>query len=245
MNKLRKISVLIVDDDPVAAEAARSSIALFVEEPRIITASNSLEMMRILSAVPVDLAFLDMEMPDTDGFSIADYLVKIQPKAKFVFLTGHTELGAKSYEYEPIDFLVKPVSALRLQKTFERFDRTKAKTPAKSRIAVETSSGFVLIDPGDILYISRDNRKAVIHLKNNEYTVNNALSELELMLADHDVIRCHQSFLVSLRHLKSAEKSGLGRTFYAVLDTGEKIPVSRDKFGELKELTAKTGAKFI
>ena len=245
MNEQRKINVLIVDDDRVAMEAARAAIALFVDEKRIMTASNSVEMMRILTTTPIDLAFLDMEMPDTDGFSVADYLIRIQPKAKFVFLTGHTELGAKSYEYEPMDFLVKPVSALRLQKTFERFDRTRTKKPEKSRIAVETSVGFVLIDPNDILYISRDSRKAVIHLKNSEYIVNNTLSELELMFADQDVIRCHQSFLVSLRHLKSAEKSGLGRTFYAVLDTDEKVPVSRDKFGELRELVAKTGAKFI
>ena len=72
MNEQRKINVLIVDDDPVAAEAARSGIALFVDEKRIMTASNSVEMMRILTTTPIDLAFLDMEMPDTDGFTVAE-----------------------------------------------------------------------------------------------------------------------------------------------------------------------------
>ena len=201
MNGQRKINVLIVDDDPVAMEAARSAAALFVDEKRILTASNSVEMMRILTTTPIDLAFLDMEMPDTDGFTVADYLVKVQPKAKFVFLTGHTELGAKSYEYEPMDFLVKPVSVMRLQKTFERFDRQRSSAPSAGRIAVETSMGFVMIAPDDILYISRDSRKAVIHIGKREYVVNNALTELELMFEDHDIIRCHQSFLVSLRHV--------------------------------------------
>ncbi|MBR5947710.1 MAG: response regulator, partial [Clostridia bacterium] len=83
MNEQRKINVLIVDDDPVAAEAARSGSALFVDDKRIMTASDSVEMMRILTTTPIDLAFLDMEMPDTDGFTVADYLVKVQPKAKY------------------------------------------------------------------------------------------------------------------------------------------------------------------
>ena len=245
MKEQRRISVLIVDDDPVAMEAARSGISLFVDEKRIMTASNSVEMMRILTTVPIDLAFLDMEMPDTDGFTVADYLVKVQPKAKFVFLTGHTELGAKSYEYEPMDFLVKPVSVMRLQKTFERFDRLRSSSPSKGRIAVETSAGFVMIVPEDILYISMDSRKAVIHLRDAEHVVNNALAELELMFADHDIIRCHQSFLVSLAHVSRVEKSGLGRTFQAILDNGEEVPVSREKFPVLKELIARKGTKFI
>ena len=244
MNERRRINVLVVDDDPVAMEAARSSIALFVEEKRIMTASNAVEMMRMLTT-PIDLAFLDMEMPDTDGFTVADYLVKVQPKTKIVFLTGHTELGAKSYEYEPMDFLVKPVSAIRLQKTFERFDRLRSQAPSRSKIAVETSMGFVLDAPDDILYISRDSRKAVIHLKQREYVVNNALSELELMFADYDIIRCHQSFLVSLPRVSRVEKTGLGRTFQAVLDNGEEVPVSREKFPVLKDLIAGKGTRFL
>ena len=98
MPEMRKINVLVVDDDTVAREEARRAIAFYVEKDRIRTASNVEEMMRALNEGPVDLAFLDMEMPDTDGFSVADYLMKSQPHTKYVFLTGHTELGAKSYE---------------------------------------------------------------------------------------------------------------------------------------------------
>ncbi len=108
----------------------------------------------------MDLVFIDREMPDTDGFSIADYVRDIQPKAKCVFLTGHTELGAKSYEYEPLDFLCKPVDILRLRKTFDRYERTRsAGGPATEQIGIESTTGFVLLSPADILYITRENRK--------------------------------------------------------------------------------------
>lgn len=245
MEEKRNINVLIVDDDATAREAAKECVGFFADVRNVYTAGNSVEMMRILTTIPVDLAFLDMEMPDIDGFSVADYLMRMQPKTQYVFLTGHTELGAKSYEYEPLDFLCKPVNVMRMQKTFERFDRTRKKPETHEKIAVETADGFEMIDPYEIRFVSRDNRKAVIHLKDRTYTAAGSLGELELMFADYGLIRCHQSFLLSLDHVKSAQKTVFGRAYYAVMDTGEQVPVSRAKFPELRETLEKSGTKFV
>lgn len=122
----KPIQVLIVDDEPICLEQSRQKIALYVGEEHICTAQNAVEVMEILRNTAVDLAFVDVEMPDTDGFSIIEYLRSTQPGAKSVFLTGHTELGAKSYDYEPLDFLCKPLDTLRLKKTFERFERSRS-----------------------------------------------------------------------------------------------------------------------
>ena len=233
MTNKRAINVLIVDDDSVALAAARQNIGFYVEEERIYQATNAVEMMRLLSTVPMDLAFLDMEMPDIDGFTIADYLAKIQPKTKYVFLTGHTEMGAKSYEYDPIDFLCKPVNVLRLSKTFERYDRLAGSSTAQEQIAVESGNGLVLIQPQEIRYISRDSRKTIIHCGEKVHVVKMPLAELEMIFADYDLVRCHQSFLVALSHVVGVEKSVFGRTYTAVLDTEDKIPVSRGRFEEL------------
>lgn len=241
MTNKRAINVLIVDDDAVALDAARQNIGFYVEEARIYQAENAVEMMRLLSTVPMDLAFLDMEMPDIDGFAIADYLAKVQPKTRYVFLTGHTELGAKSYEYDPIDFLCKPVNALRLSKTFERYDRLTGNCTAQEQIAVESGTGLVLIQPREIRYISRDSRKTMIHCGEKVHVVKMPLAELEMIFADYDLIRCHQSFLVALRHVVSAERSTFGRTYTAVLDTGDRIPVSRGRFEELWEKLTENG----
>lgn len=241
MTEKRAINVLIVDDDAVAIAQARQNIAFYVEEQRIYQAANAVEMMRLLSTVPMDLAFLDMEMPDIDGFAIADYLMRVQPKTRYVFLTGHTELGAKSYKYEPIDFLCKPVNALRMQKTFERFDRLRGTRSNEEQIAVEAGTGFVLIAPREIRYISRDSRKTVIHCGEQQYTVKSTLAELEVIFGDYELFRCHQSFLLSLGHVVSAEKSSFGRTYCAVLDSGDRVPVSRERFAQLREYLTRCG----
>ena len=243
---VRQIHVLIVDDEPVALAQARQKIALFVNEEKIHTAGNSVEMMRILKSIPIDLAFIDMEMPDTDGFSVVDYIRRTQPNTKYVFLTGHTELGAKSYEYEPLDFLCKPVEILRMEKTFQRFDKCRCENRyAKDQIALESTAGFVLISPSDILYITRENRKNVIYCKQLSHVMKNSLEELEMIFSEFDLFRCHQSYLVSLPHVTRVVQADFGKTYWAILDNDAGIPVSRNRYHPLREVLARRGTQFL
>lgn len=245
MDKMR-INILIIDDDLISLEQSIQKISLYAEADKIYTAVNAVEVMRILQSLPMDLVFIDVEMPDTDGFAIADYIQAAQPKAGYVFLTGHTELGARSYDYEPLDFLCKPLDVLRLQKTFERYEKRRTANRNRStQIAIEGTSGFVLISPSDILYITRENRKTVIYCKKDRYVVKNSLDELELMFAEFDLFRCHQSFLVSLCRVRGVVQASFGRTYQACLDDGTKVPVSRGKYAALRDRMQESGTHFL
>lgn len=241
-----QINILLVDDEPDSMEQSREMIALYADSRRIYSASNSVEVMRVLQSVPIDLAFVDIEMPDNDGFTIAGYIQSTQPRAKYVFLTGHTELGAKSYDYEPLDFLCKPVNALRLQKTFQRFEKSRAPgRNAMEQIAIESTAGFVLVSPAEILYVTRENRKIVVYCEKQSYTVKNSLDELELIFSEYGLFRCHQSYLVSLRHVAGAAQSDFGRTYWAVLKSGQRVPVSRGKYAALQARLRDCGVQFL
>lgn len=245
MEKLR-INTLIIDDEQIHLDQALRKIALYVEEQRIFTASNSVEVMNILQTTPIDLAFIDVEMADADGFIIAEYIRTTQPKAEYVFLTGHTELGAKSYEYEPLDFLCKPLDALRLQKTFERLKRRRGeKTAVKSQIAVETASGFVLLAPDEIVYVTRENRKTLVCCGGRQYKVKNSLEEVEIMFSDARLFRCHQSYLVSIPKVKEVSQSSYGRTYQAEMTDGSRVPVSRGRYAAMREEIRKQGTYFL
>lgn len=239
-------NILIIDDEPVSMEQSRQMVSLYVDPDSIHTASNSVEVMRILQSVPIDLAFVDIEMPDNDGFTIAGYIQSAQPKASYVFLTGHTELGAKSYDYEPLDFLCKPLNALRLQKTFQRFEKSRPRSRALlEQIAVESASGFVLVSPAEIIYITRESRKTVLYCQKQRYTVKTSLDELELIFSDYDLFRCHQSYLISLHQVAGVTHSDFGRTYWAVLKSGQRIPVSRGKYAAIQEKLRENGVQFL
>lgn len=242
----KPIRVLIVDDDPISLEQSRQKIARCAENGQLFTAQNAEEVLAVLERTPIDLAFVDVEMPDTDGFTVVEYLRRRQPQAKYVFLTGHSELGAKSYDYEPLDFLCKPVDALRLRRTFDRFARSRGgHRPAGEQVAVEGANGFVLISPADILYIARENRKTVIHCLRENHTVKYSLDELETIFSDFGLFRLHQSYLVPLERIASVRRAEFGKTYSAALTDGTQIPVSREKYGALRDYLARAGIPFV
>ena len=115
--RLEDTIVLILDDEPASLEESRLAMKEYVKEENIICCTSAVETMRVIESRPVNLAFLDVEMPGTNGFTMSEYIHTKQPAMKYVFLTGHTELGAVSYDYEPFDFLSKPIDIVRLQKT--------------------------------------------------------------------------------------------------------------------------------
>lgn len=243
---LEKIKVLIIDDDAAAIQQSKVAISSFVLKENIICSASAIEALKIMETQKVDLAFLDVEMPDTNGFSIADYIRSSKLQIKYVFLTGHVELGAKSYDYEPLDFLSKPIDILRLKKTFERYESSLSfKDFSKDFVAVETNAGFMLISPSDISYIAKENRRTLIHCTDKIYSVKYSLDEMEVIFSDYDMFRTHQSFLVPIRKIESVLPTDFGKTYLAKLSDGCSVPVSRYKYAKLREHLSTRGIRFM
>lgn len=244
--KTEDLKVLLIDDEISSLEASKIKLSMYVSEENIYTASNAVEVLRAMNSIPVNIAFVDVEMPETDGFAIIDYIRQSQPKTQVVFLTGHVELGAKSYDYEPLDFLSKPLDVLRLKRTFEKYERAAGVSGEKrEQLALKGANGFMLIAPAEIFYIAHVGRKNVLHMESETCEVRTSLDELELMLGEYGLFRCHQSFIVSLRQIRSVSQSDFGRTFTAHLLCGEDLPVSRGKYPLLCEELSRKGIRFI
>ena len=244
---LEDTRVLIIDDEPVILEESRRLIEGFVAKGNIYCATNAVETMRIIETQPIELAFLDIEMPDASGFSLSEYIHVHQPKVKVVFLTGHVELGAKSFDYEPFDFLSKPIDVMRLEKTFSRFvsSQKKQDNAFSGKVAIDTTSGFVLISPSEISYIAKEKRKTIIHCKNETHVVQYSLDVLETIFSDYGMFRVHQSFLAPLSQIVGISQSDFGKTYFAQLKDGYTIPVSRGQYAKLREYITNQGVLFM
>lgn len=218
------IQVLILDDGPTSLAQSKEALASFLPEPSIFTAASAVEALSILETHPLDLIFADIEMPGTNGFSVAEYMRTAYPEVRVVFLTGHVELGAKSFDDEPFDFLGKPIDILRLRKTLERYEATRQNPhPQRSLIAVDTGTRLVMLSPADILYISKEKRTTVIFCQNCSYTVQHSLEEMETIFEEYGLFRTHQSFLVPLNKNVSVQPAEFGKT-YTVHLAGGKSP---------------------
>lgn len=236
--------VLLVDDQPLAAEDSIAALKHFVPGEQILYAENAEGAVRMLEERQVSLVFLDIEMPDMSGFSLAAYLEERHKGIPYVFLTGHADFAAESYEYEPLDFLTKPVDVARFEKTFERVEKRSA--PSAGKVAVRTGQDYVLVAPKEIRYICKEKRKIWIRLKDGrEYQAALSLEELEQIFCDYGFFRCHQSFLVPLRDIRQVSASMFGQTYEAALEEDFVVPVSRSKYVKLKEELKLLGIPFV
>lgn len=237
--------VLLVDDQPVAAEDSLAALKVYVPQEQILYAKSAGRAMEIMDTREISLVFLDIEMPEENGFALAAYIDKNHANIPYVFLTGHADFAAESYDYEPVDFITKPVDVMRLGKTFERVEN-KASVSDMEKVGVRVGQEYVMVEPRNISYICKEKRKIWMRLKDGrEYQSASSLDELELIFGDYGFFRCHQSFILPVRDIERLSPSKFGQTYEATLSGGAVIPVSRGKYTKLKEELEFSGIPFV
>ncbi len=190
--------------------------------------------MDILKNEQIALAFLDVELRSSDGFTLCQYIRRSYPKVKVVILTGHVDLGAKSYDYEPFDFLVKPIDAMRLERAFSRFAQQQEES-GSSRLMIEISTGFALLSAEEIVYIVKNRNICEVHCTDGRvHKVSYALDKLESMLEGQGFFRTCQSYLVPVGRIRQVVSTKFGTSYEAHLDDNSVVPVSRTRYAKLK-----------
>lgn len=115
---MSKIECVIVDDEPVAQRIIESYLGHFSEYHIVAKCKNALEARTVLMQKPIDLIFLDLEMPKLKGLS---FLRTLKKKPAVIVTTAHREFAIESYELEVLDYLLKPISIERFVRALNRF----------------------------------------------------------------------------------------------------------------------------
>ena len=180
-----------------------------------------------------DFLFLDINMPELDGMSTAKILRKNQRDIKIVFVTLSDKYVFQGYEVHAYDYLLKPVSAERLEELFGRYFEEE-KEDKKQCLVVSHRTKLERIPLKYVRYFLSDKRKikAVLEKPYEAVEFYMKMSELEKRLKEASFLRCHQSYLVSLKRIKDWDGTGL------VFVDGERIPVSKRYRNELKNVFA-------
>ena len=175
---------------------------------------------------PYDLVFLDIEMPEIDGITLAHQLRKISPDVPIIFLTSHLEYAIEGYEVRALRYLTKPIDPKKLQEVLSYVLRQQQEQRA---LWVKTDYAEQKLLIKDIIYMEAQNQNILICTGTDSYSVRYNISDYETELKDDGFFRIHRGYLVSLQHIKSVGKSEV------VLSCGTALPVSRSKEKALKE----------
>ena len=250
------IRTVIADDEPLARRGIRQLLASQRDVDVIGEARNGREALHLLRTLRPDLLFLDVQMPELDGFDVLAGL-GTSPMPAVIFVTAYDDFAVRAFEAHALDYLVKPLEEARfaqaVQRTRDRMYSLAAielsrrlatmlsererehltRTTTSTRIVVPTSSGDLVLDADEIDWIEADDYYAAIHARGRRHLMRQSLSLLERRLDATRFVRAHRGAIVNIDRVR--ELRGESGDTVLVLRDGTRIPVSRRR----RELVAR------
>lgn len=212
------ITAIALDDEPFALKIIEN----FCNEVDYITLEKTYtkqsEALKHLNKYPVDLIFLDIQMPQKNGL---DFYKSIHQNTKVIFTTAYPDYAVDAFEVNAIDYLVKPFSFERFLKALEKI-KENLKAPSSETLFIRADYKLHKINYHDILFVEALDDYIKIHLKDqSKITTRLTLKNIQDKLPASHFVRVHRSYLVSINHIKSIVNKSIKIEDY-IIPIGEK-----------------------
>ncbi len=238
-----KLKAVIVDDELSGIEVLEYALKKHCPEIDVVHSfSSSTEAMNSIPDIMPDVLFVDVEMPQLNGFELVEKLAPLN--IQVIFTTAYNEFALKAFRVSALDYLLKPVDVDELKAAV-----AKLKSLIKSdnhamdalleyiksqkqinKISVSTDKGIHFIETSDVLYCLSTGPYTVFYLKvGQEVVCSKSIGEYEKMLSDKGFYRIHNSSLINVEHLKRFVRTDGG---YVEMSDGKTLAVSRRKKDE-------------
>jgi two-component system LytT family response regulator len=216
---------LIIDDEPLA----RSNIAhLLARDPAVELVGQCGSAEEALDALPAarpDLVFLDIEMPECDGFELLQRIGAAPPFA-IVFVTAHHQFALRAFEVGALDYLLKPFDDQRFERVLERV-KGRLRVPGETRrFIIKNGNALDVVRFGDIDWVEASDYYTTLHAAGRRHMLRRSLADLADELAAHGFQRIHRSAIVNLERVRSLELCE-GGEYEVVLEGGQRLRMSR------------------
>jgi DNA-binding LytR/AlgR family response regulator len=248
------LSTILIDDEEIALQQLSYLLEQYPEIDVRATFSDPVTALEKARHYQPDLIFLDIKMPEIGGLAVAEELTRILPAARIVFVTAYDEYALKAFEYNAVDYILKPVSARRIEKTVGKVlanlgSRAKPALATKLSkirkqygkgfnkiIAVEDAGKISLLSPADVVMFTPRGHGAVIHTKKNTYYTKQSMNYWEERLVELNFFRCHKSYLVNFDQIEKILPMFNNTYLLKIAGYPAEIPVSRSKAKELSDI---------
>jgi len=241
-NIRRMIKAVIIDDEQLAIESLRWEIENFSNDVKIVeTFTNPKEAISGINYLKPDLVFLDIEMPEMDGFQLLQSLS--YKNFDLIITTAYNQYAIQAFKASAIDYLLKPIDPDELIQAIEKVKLRQINNQSTQnietilneiihsnldqtkKIPLSLNNKIILVDPREIIYCKSDGSYTTVFLKNGEdYLVSKSIKYLEELLPPTSFLRVHKSYIVNLGEIKELLKHGSGEV---VLTNNRIVPISR------------------
>ncbi|MCU7548808.1 LytTR family DNA-binding domain-containing protein [Chitinophagaceae bacterium LB-8] len=208
------LKCMIIDDEHLAIQLLRTHISKVSFLELTETYTNPLEALLSITTKPVDLIFLDIQMPQITGIQ---FMKLLQNRAMVIITSAYQEYAIEGYEHNVVDYLLKPVSFERFYRAVEKVYNLKNPTATLDKsqkfypetggyIFVKVETKMIRVELDDILYIEGLKNYVSIFTKTQRIVTLQVMKQLEEILPPNRFVRIHKSFIVALDKINSIER---------------------------------------
>ena len=251
-----RLTALVVDDEPLAREGLRMLLSGDPEIAGIHEARDGREAVAAVHELRPDLVFLDVQMPEMDGFAVARE-VGPENMPAVIFVTAHDRFAIQAFEINAIDYLLKPVTGQRFAQALERAKaRLRAKAPDDTsrqilglletlasprayvkRLAVRTAGKTVFVDLDEVDWIEAAENYVQLHAGRAVHLLHVAMNTVEKSLNPEVFLRIHRSIIVNIQRIREMQPALHGE-YVITLQNGVRLQSGRNYNSRLKALAA-------
>jgi two-component system, LytTR family, response regulator len=249
-----RIRTLIVDDEMLA----RNKIARYLKEMPgveiVDECSNGLEAVQSILKNQPDLVFLDIQMPELDGFGVIR-TIGVQQMPMVIFVTAFDQYAIQAFENQAIDYLLKPFNAQRFVAAVERaiqmiqhhsqddyeerlqdlLERLREKSTYIERITIKTSNRLYFIKVDEIEWIDAAGNYVDIHIGDETHLLRETMNNLEAKLNPSRFLRIHRSTIVNIDRIKEMQPD-VNNDYIVIMKTGKQLIMSRRNREKLNKI---------
>jgi len=243
---------VIIDDEKDSIDTLKWKLENYCPDVSVISSfEKPADGVSYLKKNPVDLLFLDIEMPMLTGFDVLEELGR-DISFDIIFITAYDNFGIQAVKFSALDYLLKPVQNKELKEAIDKhLKKSQQKIPSeqidlllnnvqaerkgkRGRIALASKESIEFVDPNDIIVCEANSNYTNIYLvEGRKRVISKTLKDFEEMLLQFDFFRPHNSHLINLGRVKEFIRGDGG---YLVMENKMKIPVSKNRKEELMQL---------
>lgn len=241
----KPIRAVIVDDEPLGRTVIREMLRREPEFAIVGECANGHEAIAAINTERPDLVFLDVQMPEVDGFDVLSALDADQLPL-VIFVTAYDQYAVNAFEVHAVDYLLKPFDRERFGKALQRakdqlqreqtsdvgqrilalLEEQRAKPKYLERLVIKTNGRIFFLKTEEIDWISAEGNYVNLHVKKDRYLLRETISHLETQLDPQRFARIHRSQIVNLDRIRELRHWSHGE-YQIILHSGEELMLSR------------------
>jgi len=254
MTAAQSIRTLIVDDEPLARRKIRRLLSRDPEVEILADCANGLEAIAAITATRPSLVFLDVQMPEIDGFDVLES-IPASNMPFIIFVTAYDQYALRAFEVSAVDYLVKPFDRRRFEKALQRaksrlvnergsdvnrqtlalLEELKARSSHVERLVIKAGGRAFFLKTEEIDWIEAEGKYVRLHVGKESYLLREAIGSMESQLDPKKFPRIHRSTIVNIDRVRELQP-WFHNEYRVILKDGTELMLSRScrkKLGEL------------